>query len=195
MRTMGVLQLTVILISSVIASSALAEEPRYEYSSDRPFYSDWFVKQEMPVVDHSPTRQYCSGGCHWTFLPGLLPERSWAAMMESLEDHFGEKVELPPETRQAILEYLSRGSAEFTESRVSIKILDSIGEKTPPRVSTIPYIQKKHEDVEEDAWQHASIAGRSNCVACHRNVEADGLFDEHELEYPEAYTKQVEASE
>jgi hypothetical protein len=88
------------------------------------------MKKEMPVVSHSQTSQYCSGGCHWTFLPGLLPQRSWEATMEDLEDHFGEKIQLPPETSEAILNYLTRGAAEFTESKVSMKILDSVGEET-----------------------------------------------------------------
>lgn len=115
--------------------------------------------------------------------------------MESLDNHFGEVIRLSPEASKSILEYLTQGSAEFTESRISIKILDSIGDEAPLRVSTIPYIQKLHDEVEESAWTHPSIALRSNCVACHQDVEGDGLFDEHEVDYPEEYKKAIEASE
>ena len=115
--------------------------------------------------------------------------------MENLEDHFGERIQLPPETSEAILGYLTRGAAEFTDSKVSIKILDSIGEKTPLRVSTIPYIEKQHEDVDDGAWKHPSIGAKSNCVACHQGVEGNGLFDEHDVVYPEEYEKAIEAGE
>lgn len=115
--------------------------------------------------------------------------------METLDDHFGEVVRLSPETSKSILEYLTRGSAELTESSISIKILDSIGDETPLRVSTIPYVRKLHEDVKESAWTHPSIASRGNCIACHPDVERDGLFDEHEVDYPEEYEKHIEALE
>jgi hypothetical protein len=193
MKNSSVVRFALLFIAPWVSNTAVAEDTQYRYSSDRPFYSDWFVKKEMPVVGHSQTSEYCSGGCHWTFLPGLLPQRSWGATMENLEDHFGEKIQLPPETSKAILNYLAQGAAEFTESRVSIKILDSVGEEPPLRISTIPYIQKHHEDVEEDAWNHPSIGGRGNCVACHQNVEKDGLFDEDEVDYPEEYKKEIEA--
>ena len=195
MKKSRVVYFTLLFVAPWISSSAVAEDTEYRYSSDRPFYSDWFVGKEMPVVDHAQTNEKCSDGCHWTFLPGLLPQRSWETTMENLEDHFGEKIQLPPETSKAILNYLTRGAAEFTESKVSIKILDSVGEETPLRISTIPYIQKHHEDVEEDAWEHPSIGARSNCVACHQDVEEDGLFDEDELDFPEEYKKEIEARE
>ena len=187
--------LALILITPWVSSHVVAEDGQYRYSSDRPFYSTWLMSKEMPVVDHSETSQKCSDGCHWTFLPALLPQRSWKRTMETLDDHFGEVVRLSPETSSAILEYLMRGSAELTESSISTKILDSIGDETPLRVSTIPYIRKAHEEVEESAWTHPSIASRSNCVACHPAVERDGLFDEHEVEYPVEYEKHLEALE
>ena len=115
--------------------------------------------------------------------------------MENLEDHFGERIQLPPETSEAILEYLTRGAAEFTESKVSIKILDSIGEKTQLRVSTIPYNEKQQEHDDECALKHPSIGANSNCFASNQGEEGNGLIDQHHVEYPEEYENEIEEGE
>src|SRR3546814_8786703 len=47
-----------------------------------------------PVTD--PLTQKVCGECHLAFPPGLLPARSWAALVDGAADHFGEDLALPP---------------------------------------------------------------------------------------------------
>src|SRR3546814_11192255 len=46
-----------------------------------------------PVTD--PLTQKVCGECHLAFPPGLLPARSWAALVDGAADHFGEELALP----------------------------------------------------------------------------------------------------
>ena len=48
-----------------------------------------------PVTD--PTYRDTCGACHFAYQPGLLPCRSWEGILERLEEHFGDPVDLEPE--------------------------------------------------------------------------------------------------
>ena len=46
------------------------------------------------------------GGCHQPFHPSLLPRASWAALMNGLDDHFGEDASLPEAKARPIAAFL-----------------------------------------------------------------------------------------
>ncbi|MGA1597990.1 MAG: cytochrome C [bacterium] len=172
------------LVLLALAGSAQAEDP-YRYQRDQGFFTTLFMDKEMAVLQHRQTQEEC-GSCHWALLPGLLPERSWNRILEEQGEHFGENLDLDPEVAQEIRTYLITHAAEFTPSKVSVHILDSIPEsESPLRVSETSFWKKKHEEMEEEkAFGRESVKSPSNCVACHTEVERDGDFDEHRVEVP-----------
>ena len=42
------------------------------------------------------------GGCHFTYQPELLPSGSWNKILEGLEDHYGEVIELDPKSKKVM---------------------------------------------------------------------------------------------
>ncbi len=176
---------TVFHIAATLEHTEAKAEKQYQYDKNNGIFAMLATPSEMPTVNHKNTQKYCNDGCHWTYLPGLLPERSWKSIMNGLDDHFGEKVQLEPEIRQDIQTYLTTYSADYTKSRTSIKILNSIKGNTPIRVSEIPYIIKKHDDIKPSVYNRKSIKHLSNCLACHPKASLNGSFDEDEVTIPE----------
>ena len=124
------------------------------------------------------------GACHFAFQPQLLPKRSWEKIMGTLDNHFGDSATLDEATRSGILDYLSNNSAEKNSSKVSVKLLASIGKSEAPlRITDTGYFKRKHDEVRAPVFKRKSIGTASNCVACHLTAEK-GDFDEHKVKIP-----------
>src|ERR1044071_4690054 len=52
------------------------------------------------------------GSCHFACQPGWLPDRSWRALMGSLDKHFGESIKLAPAKQEELLRHLIDHSAD-----------------------------------------------------------------------------------
>ncbi len=83
-----------------------------------------FVGQQLP--DNKVWRDEC-GSCHVAYHPTLLPARSWQALMDRQNDHFGEKLELDEATVAGILGFLKNYSAETGMTEPAYKINRSMG--------------------------------------------------------------------
>ncbi|KAB2897729.1 MAG: cytochrome C [Kofleriaceae bacterium] len=123
------------------------------------------------------------GSCHLAYPPGLLPARSWRAVMGGLDDHFGESAELDAETTRAIGDWLAGNAAEARTHRKSAKILKSVRGATPLRVSTTPYVLGKHDEIRASVFRRKSVASRANCAACHPSAERWD-FDDDDVRIP-----------
>lgn len=174
----------VLLILAVQTRQVTASEP-FHYERDRGFLTTLFAPDRLPVVDHSLTLQTCGKKCHAAHLPGFLPERSWKNIITRLDDHFGETVNIAPETRDAIETYLTMNAADYTKSKFSIKLLDSIGNQTPSRITETPFFKRHHEDIPRSVIQHESVRRLSNCQACHIGSGDTGNFDDRAIQMPE----------
>lgn len=124
------------------------------------------------------------GACHFAFQPQLLPKRSWEKIMGSLDNHFGDSATLDVTTRTGILDYLINNSADKSSSKVSGKLLASIGKSEAPiRITDTGYFKRKHDEVRAAVFKRKSIGTASNCVACHLTAEK-GDFDERKVKIP-----------
>ena len=48
------------------------------------------------------------GACHFAYLPGMLPARSWDALLTKSNEHFGETLSLDPENLRHIRDFSDR---------------------------------------------------------------------------------------
>ncbi len=133
-------------------------------------------------IDNVAYKEAC-GACHFSYQPELLPSGSWEKIMAGLEDHFGETIELAPESRKTIVEYLKANGAEHSSAKRAVKIMRSLGRRTPLRITEIPYIQEKHHKVFPDVWKRESIGSLSNCSACHTTAEK-GIYEDDYVVIP-----------
>jgi len=116
--------------------------------------------------------------------PGLLPARSWKAMMGGLKDHFGENATLDAGTADKVTRFLVENAADQTTFRRSQKIAKSIAaDATPLRITETNYFKRQHHEVSSKVWQRKNGGGPSNCAACHAGAEA-GVFSEDEVRVP-----------
>lgn len=130
-----------------------------------------------------PTYTNVCSECHNVYQPELLPTRSWTNLLDHLDDHFGETVEITPKERAALLAYLPAHAAEKSSAKPSVAILRSLGDATPKRITETPYIKGKHREISAKVLRRNSIGSLSNCSACHRHASG-GVFNEHDVRIP-----------
>ena len=140
-------------------------------------------KGRLAPVDNPVYAEAC-GACHFTYQPGLLPSGSWEKILAGLDNHNGESIELEPESKTAIMEYLSANAAEHSSAKRSVKIMKSLKAETPLRITDTPYIKKKHHELKDDIFKRESIGSRSNCPACHTTAK-DGIYREKFVVIPD----------
>lgn len=137
------------------------------------------------VAVNNPVYEKECGSCHMAYSPGLLPARSWTALMGKLDDHFGDNAELDKETQTAILSYLTANSADRSGYRRSERLMRSLdADATPLRISEVPYIKREHRELPANVFNtHPDLKGLSQCNACHTRA-AKGSFAEREITIP-----------
>ena len=124
------------------------------------------------------------GGCHFAYQPGLLPKRSWTKIIDIKGMHTGGELTVDKAAREKIKAYLIRESAENSSYERSRKIVASIpGNSTPVRVTDVPYIMKKHRELNRDIFKRPSIGSAANCKACHQKAE-QGIYEDDDVVIP-----------
>lgn len=128
-------------------------------------------------------REIC-GGCHFAYQPELLPSGSWLRILERPDDHFGEKIEIDAAGIKTLWLYLQANAAETSSAGESMKIMRCLKNQLPARITEIPYIRKKHRELDPAVFNRKSIGSFSNCVACHTTAES-GVYDDDEVKIPD----------
>lgn len=153
------------------------EQREHEYKRDAEQ-----KESSLKQVDN-PTYQEECGACHFAYQPELLPSASWTKILANLEDHFGEAVELDPDSKAIIASYLQSNAADKSSAKRAVKIMRSVGQQVPPRITEIQYIKEKHHEISADVLKRKAIESLSNCSACHVNAER-GIYDEDDVKIP-----------
>jgi mono/diheme cytochrome c family protein len=128
----------------------------------------------MPPVTHEATKAECSE-CHMAYPPGFLPQRSWTAIMTTLDDHFGENAMLDEASRAEIEAYLTANAAD-AHGRASGLLRRVSPEETPLRISEMPWFVSEHRG-EVSTRQLEKAGSMSNCASCHRAADR-GVFED-----------------
>lgn len=134
------------------------------------------------VPENALYRQECAS-CHFLYLPGLLPERSWERLMNATDKHFGENLGLDASAVSEIKAFLKANSSEKTGTEWGRTITKSAGSSTPERITEIEWIKKEHRKITPEIFKRASIGSFSNCGACHQGG-AKGDFEEDSVRIP-----------
>jgi hypothetical protein len=149
------------------------EERRHQ---KRERHSEHKGNRNLTIGDNPTYAENC-GACHFAYQPGLFPSGSWAKILADLADHFGEPIELDPESAKIISEYLRANAADNSSAKLSARVMKSIGNQTPQRITEVPYIQKNHHEISQDVIKRESIGSLSNCLACHTTAEK-GIYSD-----------------
>ncbi len=159
------------LVGAVVAAvPALAIDDLFDRRADNP-HSGF-----QPALDARYQKE-CSG-CHFVYLPGLLPARSWTLLLERLDKHFGENLDLQAEAREAIRRYLVENAADRSPYSGSRVLMESLPESyTPPRIQSMPRLRSSHRVMREVIARNSNVKVRTlvNCDNCHQRAQ-DGDF-------------------
>jgi Dihaem cytochrome c len=143
----------------------------------------------------NPTYVNECGACHFTYLPGLLPARSWRALMARANDHFGESLYLSPDVAREIEQYLVSNAADTSERLGAQAILYRLRKDAAPlRVTSLPVFKARHfmaayvKKATPGAstsrpFPPAAIKALMNCNDCHEKA-ATGSFAYEEIIIP-----------
>jgi hypothetical protein len=134
-------------------------------------------------VTNQTYRKTC-GECHFVYQPGLLPSASWLNILNRLDDHFGEEIEVDSNRLKIISNYLSSYAAETSSAKWAVKIMRCLGKQVPGAITDIPYIRKKHRKISANVLKRKSIGSLSNCSACHTTAEK-GIYEDDDVKIPE----------
>ena len=136
----------------------------------------------LKPVTNQTYREAC-GECHLAYQPELLPSASWLKILNQLDDHFGEEIEVDLDKIKTISDYLKTNGAENSSSKRSKKIMRSLGNHSPMRITDIPYIRREHHELDPAIFKRKSIGSLANCAACH--ITADkGIYDDDNVKIP-----------
>jgi hypothetical protein len=126
------------------------------------------------ITPASTYKEVC-GQCHLAYPPEFLPTGSWIKLLESGKNHFGNPLDFDLRTNNILVQYLTENGAEKSGDKISSKIMDSLEEQTPLRLTEVPYILKKHRKISPEVLQRKSVGSLAKCEACHRSAP-DGIF-------------------
>jgi hypothetical protein len=174
--------LLVLLLGSVLllAAYAVAKEGRGRHGH-RGEGNHAGGSRSMRLVGAISTDQYAAncGGCHYAFPPQLMPERSWRAIMGSLNNHFGQELTLSEQDKTAIGAFLTENAADKSACGISQRIMSSLDGATPSRITDIPCIQRKHRKIDPAVFKRKSIQSPANCAACHTTAASGNFAEDH----------------
>jgi hypothetical protein len=123
------------------------------------------------------------GGCHWAYVPALLPSKSWENILATLPEHFGSDVQITDQQRKEVAMYLLSNASDKSSLKVGRKITQSLGGAIPGRIVDVPYIVRKHKKIDRAILSLESIKTLSNCIACHPSA-ANALFNDDDVRIP-----------
>jgi cytochrome b len=170
------------VFAAVIAGAVLVVTPGQRQASG---HTPALVAGEgglRPMERNMVYEEEC-GSCHNAFSPTLLPVRSWEKLMAGIGEHFGDDASLSEESASQISKWLAASSAEHAFSEPSKKIISSIGEGTPLRITETPYWKEKHSELSDLVFSRKSVSSRTNCSACHPGAPL-GSFEDRDISIP-----------
>lgn len=117
------------------------------------------------------------GSCHTLYPPTLLPKESWGKLMGDLSNHFGDDASLDPADYQTILAYLIEHSAESSTQEMSVKMIQSLGNRDMIAITQTPFWKERHKHISDEVFKDSRVKSRANCKACHSDVEQGTIED------------------
>jgi hypothetical protein len=154
--------MTVSIKALLTAGSLAASAVFFSALADR-HHGDRFVAPPQAVAKEC-------GSCHMVFPPQMLPERSWTAIMDGLDKHFGENASLDQEKQKPIRDWLTANSADAAGN--SHYMRGMMLNQTPLRITETYYWIKEHRgEVSESDFAKPNVKSKANCVACHKGGE------------------------
>ena len=122
-----------------------------------------------PGNEGAPAALQECGDCHMVFPSRMLPSRSWAAILSSMNDHFGENAAISEKDLDEIRNFLTSHAADSPDATPRERHFLSalLPNSTPLRITAMPWWNQMHADFNFDGVKHSAVKSAANCLACH----------------------------
>lgn len=127
----------------------------------------------VPPVTQEPAKTECSA-CHMAYPAGLMPARSWKAIISDLTHHFGEDASLDPETTKKIEAYYTEHAADRVGFGSFMRGMSA--DQTPLRITDMPWWKWAHKELNPAYFTSKRVKTKANCQACHQ-TGPQGYFE------------------
>ncbi len=175
--------------SSTVAETTIAARPltamlacgALAVTIGTPAYALW--QKAAPTVPTEPLdAAYAAacGDCHTAYHPSLRSAKQWTAIMQGLDDHFGENATLDAAQTQSIAAYLAANSAEHWDTRAANVF--RYGDKLA--ITESDFWQRRHRNIAPAVFTSKAVGAKGNCEACHADARS-GLFTAQAISIPQ----------
>lgn len=141
----------------------------------------------VPAFTANETWKKECGDCHMAFHPTLLPAQSWAQIMSSLDDHFGEDASFPDVKVKEIAAFLAANAVETSDSFAANRFR-RVNAERPLEITASPFWVRRHDDIGDVVFKAEPIKAKQNCAACHGDADV-GAFAPQNISIPKEMTK------
>ncbi len=136
----------------------------------------------VPAGPLDPTYAQECGSCHMAYPPSLAASSRWIAIMNGLQDHFGEDASLEPGLAGRIRAYLTTNAAERWDTRAAHELQGS-DPRDPLRLTATPFWIRMHQSIPESVFKSRAVGAKGACAACHSDAST-GRFDPQAINIP-----------
>ncbi len=133
-----------------------------------------------PALDAAYVRE--CGGCHFAYPPSLAPAQTWVAVMDGLDDHFGENATIDSATATVLRGWLADNSSEHWDTRPAVT-LRTTDPAQPQRITAAPAWTRFHRRIAEAVFKSQAVGAKGSCGACHHDAST-GRFDPQQIAIP-----------
>ena len=124
-------------------------------------------------INNAKWKSEC-GACHVAYPPGMLPAKSWRAIMSGLDKHFGSDASLDAASAREISGFLEKNADTRKHSPTDKPLL---------RITETRWFKSEHREVAARHWKNPRVKSRSNCGACHTTADS-GDYSEDNVKIP-----------
>ncbi len=136
----------------------------------------------VPVMTANAAWAKECAACHIAFHPSLLPADSWAKIMDTLPDHFGEDASLDEATATEIKDFLVTNSAEHWDTLPANR-LRNVDAAKPLEITATRFWTRMHGGIGDAVFTSKPVGAKQNCAACHGDA-ASGMFAPQMISIP-----------
>ncbi len=138
----------------------------------------------LPPAHLDPLYKSECGACHFAYPPSLAPAATWSAIMDNLQNHFGEDASLSPAKTKAIKAYLLANAAGHFDTLPAnaLRITDPAD---PLRITSTPFWRHMHRHIPAAVFNAQAVGGKGECNACHHDAST-GRFAPQAIGLPES---------
>ena len=136
----------------------------------------------VPTAPLDPVYVSECGACHAPYHPSLAPAAVWVAIMDHLDQHFGEDASLEPDKVAGIRAYLVANAAETVDTKPA-HLFSRRDPADPLKITATPWWRRIHSGIPDSVFAAKAVGSRANCSACHQDA-ATGLFNPANVAIP-----------